>query len=87
MCEAMLLGMPVVAANVGGIPSLIQANKEGVIFERADVDSLAEGILQIWDEPVIAGVFGDNARKRALVAHDPDANYNRLLEIYREIVG
>ena len=87
MCEAMLLGMPVVAANVGGIPSLIQANKEGVIFERADADSLAEGILQIWDEPVIAGVFGDNARKRALVAHNPDANYNRLLEIYREIVG
>ncbi len=87
MCEAMLLGMPVVAANVGGIPSLIQANKEGVIFERADVESLSEGILQIWDEPVIAGVFGDNARKRALVAHDPDTNYNRLLEIYREIVG
>ncbi len=87
LCEAMLLGMPVVAARVGGIPSLIQADKEGVIFEKANIDSLADGILQIWDEPVIAGVFGDNARKRALVAHDPDDNYRRLIEIYSEISG
>ena len=85
MCEAMLLGMPVVAARVGGIPSLIQENKEGVLFERADVDSLAEGILQIWDEPVIAGVFGDNARRRAMISHDPDKNFSRLIEIYDRI--
>lgn len=85
LCEAMLLGMPVVAARAGGIPSLIQADKEGVIFEKANVESLADGILQIWDEPVIADVFGDNARKRALEAHDPDANYKRLVEIYTEI--
>ena len=85
LCEAMLLGMPVVASRAGGIPSLIQADKEGVIFEKANVESLADGILQIWDEPVIADVFGDNARKRALEVHDPDANYKRLVEIYTEI--
>jgi glycosyltransferase involved in cell wall biosynthesis len=87
MCEAMLLGMPVVAAKVGGIPSLIADKKEGVLFERADVEGLADAILQIWDEPVIAGVFGDNARKRAMTAHDPDANYRRLIEIYTQIAG
>ena len=87
LCEAMLLGMPVVAANAGGITSLVHANKEGVIFEKANVESLADGILQIFDEPVIAGVFGDNARKRALTAHDPDTNYDRLIEIYSEIAG
>lgn len=85
MCEAMLLGMPVVAAKVGGIESLITENKEGVLFKRADVEGLSDAILQIWDEPVIAGVFGDNARKRALITHDPDKNYRRLIEIYTEI--
>ena len=76
-----------VAANVGGIPSLAQADKECVMFERASVDGLSDGILQIFDEPVIAGVFGDNARKRALITHDPDTNYKRLLEIYSSIAG
>ncbi|SFC17322.1 glycosyltransferase [Butyrivibrio sp. YAB3001] len=85
LAEAMLLGMPVVAARVGGIPSLIQGNKECQFFEKGDVKGLAEAILQIWDEPVIAAVYGDNARKRALVTHDPEINYKRLLEIYRDI--
>ncbi len=85
LAEAMLLGVPVVAANVGGIPSVMQANKDGLLFERANVEKLAESVLQIFDEPVIAGVYGDNARMHAKATHDPDANYKRLLEIYSEI--
>ena len=83
--EAMLLGTPVVAARVGGIPSMINDGKDGILFEKADPESLAKAILQIWDEPVIAGVYGENAKKHALLTHDPDTNYDRLLEIYREI--
>lgn len=85
LAEAMLLGMPIVAARVGGIPSMIQGNKECSFFEGGDSMQLADAVIQMWDEPVIAGVYGDNARKRAFVTHDPDANYNRLIEIYRSI--
>ena len=85
LAEAMLLGVPVVAARVGGIPSVMQENKDGLLFEKANVTKLAECILQIWDEPVISGVYSDNARNHAHRAHDPETNYNRLLEIYREI--
>ena len=41
----------------------------------------------MWDEPVIAAVYGDNARKHAALTHDADANYARLLEIYSDIVS
>lgn len=83
--EAMLLGVPVVASMAGGIPSLINSGKEGILFERGNVDELAGAILQMWDEPVISSVYGENAAKRARLTHDPDANYKRLLEIYDEI--
>ncbi len=85
--EAMLLGVPVVAAEVGGIPSMVTSGKEGLLFEKGNVDMLASQILQMWDEPVISAVYGDNASKRAKVTHDADANYKRLIEIYTDIVS
>jgi glycosyltransferase involved in cell wall biosynthesis len=85
LAEAMLLGVPCVAAKVGGLPSVMQENKDGIFFERGNVDKLAESILEIWDEPVISGVYSDNARSHARISHDPDKNYQRLLEIYSRI--
>ena len=83
--EAMLLGVPVVAANAGGIPDMITDGMDGVIFDNMDYKKLAEAILQMWDEPVIAAVYGDNASKRAAKTHNADTNYKRLLEIYDAI--
>ncbi|MCR4904245.1 MAG: glycosyltransferase family 4 protein [Butyrivibrio sp.] len=85
LAEAMLLGMPVIAAKTGGIPSMMDNNKEGILYEPGNIDELSEAVISIWDEPVIAGVFGDNARKRALMDHDADRNFDRLIKIYNEI--
>ncbi len=84
--EAMLLGVPVVASRVGGIPDMVTENKDGLLFERGNVSELAGCILQIWDEPVISSVYGDNAAKHAARTHNADENYKRLVEIYNEIV-
>ena len=83
--EAMLLGVPLLASEAGGIPSLLRSGKEGMLFEKGNVDKIAECIIQMWDEPVIAAVYGDNAAKKARVTHDADTNYKRLIEIYEEI--
>ncbi len=83
--EAMLLGMPVIASKVGGIPDMVSENKDGVLFKRADTAELAKAVLQMWDEPVIASVYGENASKHARETHNADDNYNRLMEIYNEI--
>lgn len=83
--EAMLLGVPVVASRVGGIPDMAQENKDGILFEKGNVDDLVKAVLQMWDEPVIAAVYGDNASAHARITHNPDTNYKRLLEIYHSI--
>ena len=85
--EAMLLGVPVVAARTGGIPDMIAENKDGLLFEKGNVQELAKCILQIWDEPVISAVYGDNAAVHARATHDADANYRRLVEIYKTIIS
>ena len=83
--EAMLLGVPIAASRIGGIPDMVSENKDGVLFEKGNVDDIVKAILQIWDEPVIAAVYGDNASAHARITHNPDNNFKRLIEIYNDI--
>lgn len=85
MGEAMLLGVPVVAADTGGIPSMI-AEEEGLLYEAGNVDRLAEAVMRVWKEPEETVRRAERARVRAFRAHDGDRNYKRLLEIYKEIL-
>lgn len=86
VAEAMLLGTPVVAARVGGIPSMITDRREGLLYTGNDVDELAETIIELWkDESMLplAGRLSKAATVRAKKAHDPETNFKRLKEIYR----
>jgi glycosyltransferase involved in cell wall biosynthesis len=48
--EAMLAGLPVVAADVGGIPEVIENGCSGLLFKSESVDDLARALLSLLDE-------------------------------------
>lgn len=83
--EAMLLGMPVVSSRVGGVPSMITDGEEGILYPFNAPGKLAQAVMQIFSDDMLAQQYGKAARRRALVTHDPGANYHRLLEIYEKI--
>lgn len=83
--EAMLLGVPAVAAATGGIPSMLEDKKEGLLYEAGDICALADAVIAVWDEPEAARKRAQAARRRAMGTHDADRNYEQLLRIYREI--
>lgn len=83
--EAMLLGTPVVCANVGGVPSMISDGLEGLLFEKGNDQGLAEAVIKLWDDEKLAEKLGKNARIRANRTHDGERNFNRLIEIYQAI--
>lgn len=88
IAEAMLLGTPVIAARVGGIPSMITDHREGLLYTGGNVDELADAVIELWKEESVlplAGRLSKAAAVRAKQAHDPEANFNRLKEIYHEI--
>lgn len=85
MGEAMLLGVPVVAARTGGIPSMIEDGREGLLYEAGNVRELAACIKRVWQEPEEAVKRAQRARIRAFDTHDGEKNYKRMLAIYREI--
>ena len=91
VAEAMLLGVPVVAGAVGGIPSMVTDRKEGILFEGENPQALADAVVELWDSEE-NGFDGSLTKKisqagivRAKKAHDPETNFERLLTIYRTI--
>lgn len=86
VCEAMILGMPVVAARVGGIPDFIEDGRNGLLFPGGHVEELTRCVKRIFEEPDQIRRMGLEARRQAQVTHNADTNFARLLEIYRSIV-
>ena len=85
--EAMMLGIPCVAADVGGVHNLLTDGGDGLLYPAGDVEALADRIIEIFTKEAIVERFSDNARKHARVNHDADQNYYRLIHIYREILS
>jgi len=86
ICEAMALGMPVVATNVGGTSSILNDGVEGCLVQEGDPLSMAAAIRNMVDNSDHAKYLGHNARIRALARHKPETIYSRLNEIYNEIL-
>ena len=83
--EAMLLGVPCVAARVGGIPGIFDGTKDGILYTPGDVAALCDGIAKIWTESDARESFVKSAKEHAERTHNPETNFLRLTEIYKEI--
>lgn len=83
--EAMLLGVPVVSANVGGVHNLVDDGTDGILYPKDEPKRLKDSILRIFEDDKLAVYLSSNARAHALRTHDPETNYRRLLDIYHEI--
>lgn len=85
--EAMLLGTPVVSSCVGGILSLMEHGKEGLLYPASEVNMLAHHICTLFADPDYATSLSQSARCRAAKTHNGKANAAQLMKIYEEIVS
>ena len=62
--EAMWKGSPVVASNVGGIPTQIVDRESGFLVDPYDLDAVAEIVVRLLNDQTLAAEIGANARER-----------------------
>ena len=62
--EAMWKGSPVVASNVGGIPTQIVDGESGYLVDPYDLDGVAETVVRLLEDEALADQIGANARER-----------------------
>jgi glycosyltransferase involved in cell wall biosynthesis len=87
LCEAMVLGMPIISTNVGGIQSLLTDSKEGILVQDGEAFGLAGAIIELINSPAKRTAYGDAARQRAVERHDPIKIVNQQLFIYQDILN
>lgn len=83
--EAMLLGVPSVAADVGGVRDMLADGAEGRVYTSGDVSTLAKHIMELFAMEDRAADLGQAARAHARKTHDPEKNLEDLLAIYEKL--
>ena len=83
--QAAQLARPVVAADVGGLPEIVQDGKTGLLFERDDSDGLAAAVLRLLRDPGAAEQMGQRARRFAKEQFSWEPQVDRLEALYRQL--
>lgn len=84
LCEAQILGVPVIASYVGGVPDLMQGNEEN-LYRYEEVEMLAQKIVEIFEKK--DNIITSTMRQKALERHDPHKNISQLMAVYTSIIN
>lgn len=87
VCEAMCLGVPIITTNVGGIPSLIENDKTGVLVPANEPWMTAYSIVRLFNNTSKMMVFGKQAHDVAVVRHNEKNIQSSLRDVYSSIIS
>jgi starch synthase len=85
--EALACGLPVVATNVGGIPDIVECSKTGILVDRGNVQALAEALVSVLQDSDLRARMGEAAHEFARTHLDARKTGDRLVGLYRELIG
>ena len=79
--ESQMLGTPVLASRIGGIPELVTDGISGELFTPSDAGELKEKISTLWNDPDRISFYRKGCRT---ISFDTSAQYcEKILAIYQ----
>lgn len=84
--EAMILGVPTVSSDVGGVKNMLTHEKEGFVYQADAPYMLAYYIEKLFEDVCLQKEFSQNARSHALHTHNRFENTETVLNIYNDIL-
>jgi glycogen(starch) synthase len=85
--EAGMMGRPVVAARVGGVPEVVVDRETGLLIDPEDFESLARAIRVLLRQPTAALSFGRAARRRVQTLFGFEQYVEGYDTLYRNLAG
>jgi len=86
LLEAMSLGKPVLASDVGGLAEVLRDNETGLLFPAKDPAAIARAVRRLVEEPDLGPRLGAAAAREQRARYTLDAMLDRYVEIYREAI-
>jgi len=86
MVEAMACEKVVVSSNIGSTPTLIEDTVDGILFPIADVQALAERVIQLLNDPDRRKAIGKRARQKVMDHFTLDRMIDKTIEVYQTLI-
>lgn len=85
LCEAQILGVPIIASRVGGVETLIPNELCGRMYEYFDIAGLAKAVCETFNN---SDTF-DNSTEIQIAneRHHPETNCKTLINIYNKLIS
>ncbi len=83
--EAMAMGIPVIAADRGMLPEIVEHEKEGLIIDDMP-ENLAQAMLYMIEHPDVRRAMGHNARAKASRIFNIDYQGSRIESVYEKVL-
>lgn len=83
LCEAQLLGVPVIATNVGGVSSLVEDGKNGYLVPANDPYYLASKIIHLSQNQALLENISEQARSISRIRHSKENILTQITGIYK----
>ena len=85
LIEAMSLGCPIVAARVGGIPEIMEDQRDGLLHRPEDSEDLATQIITLLNDPARSAELGRSAAATCDRRFHPEIIAMQTIEFYRRL--
>lgn len=82
--EGMAFGKPVIASNLGSMPSIIDHERNGLLFRPGDPQSLADQMRRLWSDEGLLSKLERGANEKYEREMTPQVHYDRLMAIYEK---
>ncbi len=83
ICEANAAGLPVVATETGGVPSLVTHEENGLLVPPDDPDALASAMVRLWRSPDLRARVRDRGLRRARQEFDWEVVVRAYEELFQ----
>jgi len=87
LIEAMALGKPVIASDLGPRPEMVKDGYNGFLYPPHDVNALQCKVKELIENKELRDQMGRNARSTYLEKYTPETNYEKLINIYDKIIN
>ena len=87
LCEAQIMGVPIVSTNVGGISSLVSDGIDGVLIPANDPYRMAFEIAELFADKERMERYSTKGMERAKERHNPQNIARDLLNCYNIIIN
>ena len=84
--EALANGVPVVQPQHGSFPEMIKATQGGILVEPESSDALAEGILQLFRDPVKRKQLGIDGKRNVHEKFNDGVIAQQLMDVFQKYI-